>query len=130
MKIAVTSEDGEVFQHFGHTPGFTLFETDGKNILSETELSSGETGHGALAGLLAEKDVDLLICGGIGGGAVQALASAGIRVIGGASGKVRDVVRGLLDGTLQVRSDFHCHHHDSGEHHCGSHGCGSHSCGH
>ena len=74
MKIAVTSEDGEVFQHFGHTPGFTLFETDGKNILSETELSSGETGHGALAGLLAEKNVDLLICGGIGGGAVQALA--------------------------------------------------------
>lgn len=130
MKIAVTSEDGEVFQHFGHTPEFTLFETDGKNILSETELSSGETGHSALAGLLAEKDVDLLICGGIGGGAVQALASAGIRVIGGASGKVRDVVRELLDGTLQVRSDFHCHHHDSGEHHCGSHGCGSHSCGH
>ena len=101
-----------------------------KNILSETELSNGETGHGALAGLLAEKDVDLLICGGIGGGAVQALASAGVRVIGGASGKVRDVVQGLLDGTLQVRSDFHCHHHDSGEHHCGSHGCGSHSCGH
>ena len=66
MKIAVTSENGEVFQHFGHTPGFTLFETDGKNILSETELSSGETGHGALAGFLKERNVDILLCRGIG----------------------------------------------------------------
>ena len=130
MIIAATCENEEIFQHFGHTPSFAIFEIQDGLISGMQIVPTGDSGHGALAGLLAEKDVDLLICGGIGGGAVQALASAGIRVIGGASGKVRDVVQGLLDGTLQVRSDFHCHHHDSGEHHCGSHDCGSHSCGH
>ena len=130
MKLAVTYENGQVFQHFGHTEAFKIYEIQEGKIVSEEVIGTDGQGHGALAGFLKVQSVEALICGGIGGGAVQALASAGIRVIGGASGKVRDVVRELLDGTLQVRSDFHCHHHDSGEHHCGSHGCGSHSCGH
>lgn len=124
MKIAVTCENDSVFQHFGHTPGFAVFETANNQIISETRLSSGDAGHGALATLLAAENVDLLICGGIGGGAINALANAGIQVVGGAQGSVRDVVIAYLNGTLQLRENFHCNHHHHGENHsCGSHGC-------
>ena len=131
MKIAVTCENGEVFQQFGHTPGFAVFDVDEKKIVSESMLSSGESGHGALATLLADANVDLLICGGIGGGAINALAQAGIQVIGGAEGNVREVVQALLNGNLTVRENFHCnhHHHEEG-HTCGDHGCGSGNCSH
>lgn len=132
MKIAVTCENGQVFQHFGHTPEFAVFEVEDKKIISEKILSSGESGHGALAGLLSEDNIDLLICGGIGGGAINALANAGIQVIGGAEGDVRAVVEALLNDTLEVRENFHCnHHHHHGEGHtCGDHGCGSGNCSH
>lgn len=130
MKIAITCENGQVFQHFGHTPGFVIFEiTDGK-ITGRKELSSGNSGHGALASLLAIEQISLLICGGIGGGAINALDNAGIKVIGGAAGDVDRVAEDYLNGNLKLRSDFHCnhHHHDEGSS-CGSHNCGSHSCG-
>ena len=126
MKIAITCSNGQVFQHFGHTPGFAVFEIADGKIVCEKELSAGNSGHGALAALLALEAVDLLICGGIGSGAVNALADAGIRVIGGADGDVRQVAEAFVAGTLQQRSDFHCnHHHHDGGHTCGSHGCGS-----
>ena len=129
MKIAVTCENNNVFQHFGHTPGFAVFEADDTTIISETFLDSGSSGHGALAALLKESAVDVLICGGIGAGAINALGQAGIKVIGGASGDVRAVAEAFVKGTLSVRSDFHCnhHHHEEG-HDCGSHSCGSNSC--
>lgn len=131
MKIAVTCENHQVFQHFGHTPGFAVFETEDGKIVSEKELSSGDSGHGALAALLAEEKVDVLICGGIGGGAVNALKSAFILVVGGAEGDVREVAQAFVDGTLKVREDFHCNHHHHGEGHtCGSDGCGSGGCHH
>ena len=130
MKLAVTCSDGNVFQHFGHTPGFAVFETENSNIISEKYLSSGDSGHGALASLLAGEKVDVLVCGGIGPGAVNALAKAGIEVIGGAEGNVREVVQALISGTLQVRADYHCnHHHAEGGHDCGSHSCGG-NCSH
>ena len=92
MKIAVCSENGEVFQHFGHTPEFLVCEVaDGKVVSSEI-VSSGGNGHGALAGLLGENKIDLLICGGIGGGAMAALAEAGVEVIGGVSGDAKAAV--------------------------------------
>lgn len=124
MKIAVTCENDSVFQHFGHTPGFAVFETADGKIINETRLSSGDSGHGALATLLATEKVELLICGGIGGGAINALANAGIQVVGGAEGSVRDVVISYLNNTLQLRENFHCNHHHHGEGHtCGDHGC-------
>ena len=124
MKIAITCENNQVFQHFGHTPGFALFEIVDGRIVSEKMLSSGSSGHGALATLLALEQVETLICGGIGGGAINALGNAGIKVIGGAAGNVREVAEAFAAGTLQVRADFHCNHHHHGEGHtCGEHGC-------
>jgi len=130
MKIAVTCENNEVFQHFGHTPEFAVFTVDGETILGKEILPCGGTGHGALAGLLRDFGVDLLICGGIGGGAQNALAEAGIRLVGGASGNVDEVVAAFLSGVLAVKGDYQCHHHSHEEgHSCGSHGCGNHGCG-
>lgn len=126
MKIAVTCENNEVFQHFGHTPEFAVYEAEEGKIVSENILSSGEAGHGALAGLLAEENVELLICGGIGAGAINALGQAGVNVIGGAEGKVRDVVEAYLAGKLSVREDFRCNHQHGGDHdgHGSDHACG------
>ena len=130
MKIAITCADGMVFQHFGHTPGFAVYEIADKAVISEKMLPAGESGHGALAGLLAAEKVDVLICGGIGAGAINALKQADIKVVGGAEGLVGEVAAAYAAGKLHTRIDFHCnHHHDHGEDHdCGSHSCESGSC--
>ena len=129
MKIAVTYENGEVFQHFGHTEQFKLYEVSGGKVLRETVVDTNGSGHGALAGLLASLGVDTLICGGIGGGAQAALAEANIRLIGGVQGSADEAVLAFLGGTLAFDPNVHCTHHDHahGEgHSCGSHGCGGH----
>ena len=130
MIIAVTSANGEVFQHFGHTPEFTIYETKGGELLGPRVIPTGENGHGALADILDALGVEVLICGGIGGGAQMALDEIGVKVVGGASGKVSDVVAAFLKGELEVKPDFQCHHHDhDAGHKCGDHGCGEHKCG-
>ena len=132
MKIAVTYENGQIFQHFGHTEQFKLYEIlDGKITHTEVVDTNG-SGHGALAGFLMQHGIDTLICGGIGGGAQMALAEAGIRFYGGASGDADAAVNALLSGELAYNPDVRCNHHDhehgEGGHTCGHHGCGSHSC--
>ena len=72
MKIAVTYEDGQVFQHFGHCGEFKIYETEKDTVISSRVYSTGESGHGALAGFLKKHGVDTLICGGIGAGALAA----------------------------------------------------------
>lgn len=131
MKVAVTYENGNIFQHFGHTEAFKIYDIqDGRIAASRVEDTNG-SGHGALAGVLKEWKVDTLICGGIGAGAQTALAEAGIQLYGGASGSADAAVEALLAGKLDYNPDVQCSHH--GEHHggeCGSHGCGKeHHCG-
>ena len=128
MKVAVTcDENGKVFQHFGHTPAFALFEVTDGAITSEERVETNGTGHGALADFLAERGVERLFCGGIGGGAQMALAEKGIQISGGAAGDARQVVERWLDGSLLLNPNFQCHHHDGDDHHaCGPHGCGNH----
>ncbi len=132
MIIAVTCENNEVFQHFGHTPAFAIYTAENNEITSEKILECGDSGHGALAALLADEKVDVLICGGIGSGAINALKEANIKVVGGASGDARTAAENYLAGKLKVRLNFFCnHHHDHGEGHtCGDHGCGSDKCSH
>ena len=130
LKIAVTYDNGNIFQHFGKTETFKVYEVEDNKVVSSEVIGSNGTGHGALAGLLAEQGIDVLICGGIGGGAQNALAQAGIRLFGGVSGSADDAVNALLAGNLGYDPDVHCNHHDHHEegHSCGDHGCGSHSC--
>ncbi|WP_026665426.1 NifB/NifX family molybdenum-iron cluster-binding protein [Butyrivibrio sp. FC2001] len=126
MKIAVTYNNGEVFQHFGHSEQFKIYEvTDGKVVSSEVVDSNGQ-GHGALAGVLAGEEVDVLICGGIGGGAMTALTDNGIEVCAGASGSTDEAVEAYLKGELES-TGVNCDHHGE-EHTCGDHSDG-HSCG-
>ena len=117
MKIAVTYENGEVFQHFGHTEQFKLYEVSGGKLLHTQVVDTNGSGHGALAGLLAQLGVDTLICGGIGGGAQAALAEANIRLIGGVQGNADEAVQAFLNGTLAFDPNVHCTHHDHGEGH-------------
>lgn len=130
MKIAVTYDNGEVFQHFGRTEHFKVYEVEDQQVLSSTIIDSNGTGHGALAGLLANEGIQVLICGGIGGGAQTALTEAGIELIAGASGNTDEVIETYLKGEL-VSTGSNCHHHDHEEgHSCGENGCGGHGEGH
>ena len=131
MRIAVTYEDGEIFQHFGHTAQFKIYDVEDGRILSSQVVDTSGSGHGALAGVLSALHVDALICGGIGGGAQTALAAAGIRLYGGVSGSADEAAEALAAGRLSFDPNVRCNHHDHHDegHSCGSHGCGSHSCG-
>lgn len=131
MRIAVTYENGQIFQHFGRTEQFKVYDVQDGSIVSSEVVGAGGSGHGALAGVLAALNVDALICGGIGGGAQAAVSAAGIRLYGGVSGAADAAVEALLKNELDFVPDVRCSHH---EHHaeghaCGEHGCGKHTCG-
>lgn len=131
MIIAVAYENGQVFQHFGHTEQFKLYEVEDGRVTASRILDTNGSGHGALAGFLSGLGVDVLICGGIGMGAQNALAQAGIKLCGGVSGPADAAADSYLSGTLSFSDSANCDHH--GEHHhgqCGEnhHGCGGHSC--
>ena len=130
MKVAVTYENGQVFQPFGHSEQFKVFDVENGAIVKSEVIGTNGSGHGALATLLSGQGVDVLICGGIGGGAQTALKEAGIELFGGVSGSADDAVAAYLAGTLAYNPDVQCNHHGH-EHqgNCGSGGCGSHTCG-
>ncbi len=127
MKIAVTYDNGTIFQHFGKTENFKVYEVENGQVLSGKAISSNGSGHSALAGLLAGQNVDVLICGGIGGGAQAALTEAGIELCAGAQGDADQAVEAYLKGEL-VSSGATCDHHHEEGHSCGEHEEG-HSCG-
>ena len=127
MKIAATYDNGNIFQHFGKTEFFKVYEVEDNKVVSSEVIGSNGTGHGALAGLLAEQGISVLICGGIGGGAQSALAEAGIELCSGAQGDADAAVEAYLKGEL-VSTGVNCDHHHEEGHSCGSHEDG-HSCG-
>lgn len=131
MKVAVTYENGQVFQHFGHTEQFKVYEVENGQISNSEVVDTNGSGHGALAEILKNLEVEVLICGGIGAGAQQALAEAGIHFYGGVAGSADDAVQAFLNETLSYNPDVRCSHHDEHEHgKCGEHGCGEGNCSH
>ncbi|MBR6350233.1 MAG: NifB/NifX family molybdenum-iron cluster-binding protein, partial [Lachnospiraceae bacterium] len=122
MKIAVAYENGRVFQHFGHTEEFKIYEIDNDEIISSEVVSTNGQGHSALAGFLFGNDIAAVICGGIGGGAVNALTDAGIKVYAGITGDTDAAVIALLKDELDYDTESNCDHHD--------HECSDHSCDH
>ncbi len=131
MRIAVTYANGQIFQHFGHTEQFKIYDVEGGKIVSSEVVSTNGQGHGALAEVLHALQADALICGGIGGGAQAALAAAGIKLYGGVSGSADAAAEALAAGSLEYNPDARCTHHD-GEHHggCGEHHGEGHECHH
>ena len=130
MRIAITYDEntGDIFQHFGHTEKFKLYDIADKKLVYEQVVDTNGSGHGALADFLRANGVNAVICGGIGGGAQAALMEAGIILYGGCRGKADDAIAALLSGSLLYNPAVRCDHHDHhGEgHSCGSHGCGGH----
>lgn len=133
MRIAVTYEKGNIFQHFGHTEQFKLYDIEDGKVIKTELIDTNGSGHGALAGVLSAVKADVLICGGIGGGAQMALAENGIKLYGGVSGNADEAVNAFVAGNLAFNPNVQCEHHDhehGGEPHtCGDHGCGHEHCG-
>ena len=132
MRIAVTYENGEIFQHFGHTEQFKLYDVSDGKIVGERIVPTNGSGHGALAGFLKAAQVDALICGGIGMGAQNALAEAGIALYGGVTGSADAAAKALAEGVLRFDPDAKCDHHGHGHEDGEDHACGHHGgvCGH
>lgn len=127
MRIAVTLENDQVFQHFGHTEKFKIYDIKDGEVELATTVNTNGSGHGALADILKKLQVNVLICGGIGGGAKLALGEAGIALYGGVSGSADKAVAAFLADKLNYNPEITCDHH--GEHHdgvCGEHGCDNH----
>ena len=132
MRIAVPYENGEIFQHFGHTARFKIYDVEGEKTVSASVAQTNGSGHRALAGFLSALNVSVLICGGIGAGAQNALAESGIRVFGGVKGSADEAVESFAAGRLSYDPNARCDHHGEhhhGEHSCGEHGCKNHTCG-
>ena len=123
MRIAVTYENGEIFQHFGHTELFRIYDVEDGRVVHRMTIKPVSAGHEAMAGVLKKAGADLLICGGIGSGAQQALEEMGIRLCAGVSGSSDAAVESFLRGTLKYTSRSNCTAHDE------EGGCG-HDCGH
>ena len=124
MKIAVTYENGEIFQHFGHTEQFKIYEVEGKEIINEKIINTNGSGHGLLGKLLISEEVDFLICGGIGNGARNILEDNNIKVYPGVLGNADNAIKKFIEGTLEYDINKKCDHagHDS-EHNCTIHDC-------
>jgi predicted Fe-Mo cluster-binding NifX family protein len=118
MKIAATYEDGNVFQHFGRTQEFKVFDVEDGKVVSSRVIGNDGLSHGALGEILMREKVDVFICGGIGGGARDMITSRGIKLVAGVQGNVDKAVEDYLAGTLEYDPDAACHNH------------GSHSCHH
>ena len=125
MKIAVTYENNNIFQHFGHTESFKVYDIENGAVAAATIINTNGQGHGALVDILKKYDIDTLICGGIGAGAKRALAEVGIKLYGGVFGNADQAVNDLLANKLNYNSDWECDHH--GGYHNGA--CGDHNCG-
>ena len=130
MTIAIPYDNGQIFQHFGHTKQFKLYQVQDGKILFSALRDTGSAGHGALAAFLREAGADAVICGNIGGGAREALAAEGIRLYPGVTGGTDQAAEALAADALVYDPDTLCEHHKGEEHHCREGACAhKHACG-
>lgn len=123
MKIAVSYDQGKVFQHFGHSEEFKIYEVQGGKIVGSEIVKAEGSGHNAMADFLKNSQIDVVLCGGLGGGAESALTEAGIVSCSGVEGDADQAVADYLAGKLES-AGVNCDHHghdDEGS--CG--GCAS-----
>lgn len=129
VKIAVPydTETGKVFQHFGHTEVFKIYTIINSDVVGTELVDTNGQGHSALSAFLKEQQVQFVMCGGIGSGAIHALEEYGIQVFGGVDDDADDSISELLAGILLYDPDVQCSHHGDGDCGCGDHeegGCG------
>ena len=131
MRLAIPYDNGQVFGHFGHAEAFRIYEIVDGEVIGRQLIEPEEGGHSALAALLEDYAIDAVICGGIGGGAVAALADRGIVVYSGISGEAEQAVADFLAGNLTPEGANCSHHEAQGEGgcHCGGSEEGGCHCG-
>ena len=113
MKIAVTYDNGEVFQHFGHTEQFKIYEIENDKVINEEIIDTNGTGHGLLGELLISRGVNALICGGLGSGARNILEENNIKVYPGVVGNVDKVIEDFINDRLNYDENKKCDHPDT-----------------
>ncbi len=111
MKIAVASEAGRIAEHFGHCQGFTIYDVQGGKIAGSRFVENPGHRPGFLPVFLYEQGVNVIISGGMGGGAIQIFNEKNIEVIVGASGDPASAVQAYLEGTLESTGSV-CHKHE------------------
>ena len=116
MKIAVTTQGNQIFQHFGKCPTFTVFTVENGKIHGKELIDASQNGHAALTEFLKGAGVNVVICGGIGAGARNMLGSAGIKLISGVDGNIEDAVNAYISGDLTDQGG-NCNHEDHDEGH-------------
>ena len=119
MRIAIPYYMGQVFQHFGHTPSFKVYEVENHQILMEMVVEVETEGHTAVAELLRSMDVRVVLCGNIGDRAMQALADAGIMFYGGVTGDADEAITALVQGGLKYDPEIKLSNPNSGCAGCG-----------
>lgn len=110
LKIAIASEQENVTEHFGHCLNFNIYETDNAKIIKHTSIPNPGHRPGFLPVFLADLGVNVIISGGMGGGAIDLFNEKGIEVIVGASGKAEDAANAYIAGDLKSTGSV-CHQH-------------------
>ena len=101
MRIAIPVKNENIYQHFGMASTFKVYDIEEKRVVNTFFIESAGTGHGAKVGPLVDNQVDCVICGGIGEGAVGQLSGAGIFLIAGVSGDADEAVEAALSHSLK-----------------------------
>jgi len=117
MKIAVASENNMVTEHFGHCEGFNIFEVENNEIVKSESFPNPGHKPGFLPNFLNDMGVNVIISGGMGGGAVEIFNDKNIEVITGAKGSAKAAANSYLKGELESTESI-CHehkHHDKCE---------------
>lgn len=119
MKIAVAAMGKIVAGHFGHCESFIFFETEEGRIISEKAVPNPGHRPGFLPNFLADNGANVIISGGMGGGAVEIFNERNVEVIVGAEGDARAAAEAYIKGEL-VSTGSVCHHHEHSDE-CGDH---------
>lgn len=113
MKIAVASNGDMIAGHFGHCENFNIFTAEDKQIIKSESIANPGHKPGFLPNFLNNLGVNVIISGGMGGGAVDIFNEKGIEVIIGAQGKAQVAAQRYLQGQLKSKGAIcleHVHH--------------------
>jgi len=119
MKIAVACSGTQIFGHFGHCENFMLYDAENGTITSEKSVPNPGHKPGFLPNFLADQGAQVIIAGGMGGGAVEIFNERGVEVVVGAEGDARQAAEAYLRGELKSTGSV-CHDH-AYESECGGH---------
>ena len=108
MKIAIPIKNENIYQHFGMAAAFKIYDVENGQVASTKVEQTNGRGHGAMLDTLLAENVNCVICGGIGDGAIQALKQADIKLYAGIDGVADEAVTSLLAGNLQSNLEAAC----------------------